>query len=95
MSVPPDEWTMDLGSPVVPEEYIIYKGWSNGSCSNDISVASSSIKFPQRIELEIWNVFLWGSRYYNCRIVKKSYLNFVNKKMCKNSNQKNKKKKNN
>lgn len=30
----PAEWTMHFGAPVVPEEYMIKRGWLKGSCSN-------------------------------------------------------------
>ena len=30
----PAEWTIHLGAPVVPEEYMMNRGWLNGSCSN-------------------------------------------------------------
>lgn len=30
----PAEWTIHLGAPVVPDEYMINRGWLNGSCSN-------------------------------------------------------------
>ena len=30
----PAEWTMHLGAPVVPDEYMMNRGWLNGSCSN-------------------------------------------------------------
>lgn len=29
----PAVWMIHLGGPVVPEEYRMYKGWLNGSCS--------------------------------------------------------------
>ena len=30
----PAEWTMHLGVPVVPDEYMMNRGWLKGSCSN-------------------------------------------------------------
>ena len=30
----PAECTMHLGAPVVPEEYMMNRGWEKGSCSN-------------------------------------------------------------
>lgn len=30
----PAEWTIHLGAPVVPEEYMMKRGWLKGSCSN-------------------------------------------------------------
>ena len=30
----PTECTIHLGTPVVPDEYMIYSGWLNGTCSN-------------------------------------------------------------
>ena len=38
----PIEWTMHLGGPVVPEEYMINNGWLKGSCSNESSGDSSA-----------------------------------------------------
>jgi hypothetical protein len=32
-TIPPWPWTIGLGSPVVPEEYRIHSGWSNGTRS--------------------------------------------------------------
>ena len=29
----PAEWTIHLGTPVVPEEYMMKSGWLKGSCS--------------------------------------------------------------
>ena len=36
----PAEWTIHLGVPVVPEEYMMNRGWLNGSCSNATSEPS-------------------------------------------------------
>ena len=39
--VPPAECTMHLGAPVVPDEYIIKRGWSNGSWANSRGMLAS------------------------------------------------------
>ena len=52
---------MLFGFPVVPDENIIYNGWSNGSCSNDISVSDRSINSSHRIALDSFIVSQGGS----------------------------------
>src|SRR5207237_9733347 len=39
-SVPPALCTMHLGNPVVPDEYMMYTGWSNGNRSKLIALGS-------------------------------------------------------
>src|SRR3990170_1019184 len=42
--IPPAPWTMLLGRPVVPDEYMTYSGWSKGSWANVGSAASPRMR---------------------------------------------------
>lgn len=52
----PAECTMHLGAPVVPEEYMMKRGWLNGSCSNSSWGAGSPLPVARKSSRNT----LWG-----------------------------------
>lgn len=75
----PAEWTIHLGAPVVPEEYMMNRGCLNGSCSNSSWGNWSNSPYPDAKKSSINTL----QRLLKKKKKKKKSLKWYNQRECK------------
>ena len=75
MLLTPTEWTIHFGTPVVPDEYIINKGWLNGTCSK-VNSGSASLTTPvfKKSSNRILKLIKWYMVNFTPRLIVKVYV---------------------
>lgn len=77
MFLTPAEWTIHLGAPVVPEEYMMNRGWLNGSCSNSSWGNWSASPRPEAKKSSINTLQKWTKQRNEEKKLKKDLINYI------------------